>query len=161
MINLIVAKAKENAIGLDNRLLWHISEDLKYFKRITSGKTVLMGRKTWESLPFKPLKNRRNIVVSTQKGYLAEGAEVFESLEAALEAVKVEEVFCIGGASVYKALLPQADRLFITEVYKSYTADAFFPELTPRDWKLTRLSPMLYDQKENTDFRFEVWERRK
>ena len=93
MINLIVAKASNDIIGKDNSLLWHLSEDLKYFKRITLGKTVLMGRKTWESLPFKPLKNRRNIVITSQKDYKAQGAEVFPDLEQALSALEEQEVF--------------------------------------------------------------------
>ncbi len=159
MISLIVAKAGQGAIGFENRLLWHLSEDLKYFKRITLGKTVLMGRKTWESLPFKPLKNRRNVVISAQKDYAASGAEVCESLEKALEILANEDIFCIGGASVYKAILPKTDRLFITEVFKSYHADAYFPPLNPQEWKLTRQSPMLFDSKEGVNFRFEVWER--
>lgn len=162
MISLIVAIAQNNAIGKDNDLLWHISEDLKYFKKTTNSRTVLMGRKTWESLPFKPLKNRRNIVVSSQKDYLAKGAELFNNTEIALEALKSEkdEVFCIGGASLYKALLPKADKLYITRVYKDFEADVFFPDIDENIWEVKRLSPMLYDEKENVNFRFEVWERK-
>lgn len=162
MISLIVAIAQNNAIGKDNDLLWHISEDLKYFKKTTNAKTVLMGRKTWESLPFKPLKNRRNIVVSSQKDYAISGAELFNDTEMALEALKSEkdEVFCIGGASLYKALLPKADKLYITRVYKDFEADVFFPEIDENVWEVKRLSPMLYDKKEDVNFRFEVWERK-
>ena len=162
MISLIVAIAQNNAIGKDNQLLWHISEDLKYFKRTTNGKSILMGRKTWESLPFKPLKNRRNLVVSSQKDYLAKGAELFSDIDSALNAVNndSDEVFCIGGASVYEALLPKSDKLYITRVYKDFEADAFFPEIDENVWEIKRLSPMLYDEKEKVNFRFEVWERR-
>lgn len=162
MISLIVAIAQNNAIGKDNDLLWHISEDLKYFKKTTNAKTVLMGRKTWESLPFKPLKNRRNIVVSSQKDYHIEGAELFDDVNKVLEALKEEkdEVFCIGGASLYKALLPKADKLYITRVYKDFEADVFFPEIDEQKWEIKRLSPMLYDQKEDLSFRFEVWEKK-
>jgi dihydrofolate reductase len=162
MISLIVAIAQNNAIGKDNDLLWHISEDLKYFKKTTNARTVLMGRKTWESLPFKPLKNRRNIVVSSQKEYQISGAELFSDTDKALEALKEEkdEVFCIGGASLYKALLPKADKLYITRVYKDFEADVFFPEIDEQIWEIKRLSPMLYDEKEEVNFRFEVWERK-
>ncbi len=162
MISLIVAIAQNNAIGKDNDLLWHISEDLKYFKRTTNKRTVVMGRKTWESLPFKPLKNRRNIVVSSQKDYLIEGAELFESVDKVFESLQSEsdEVFCIGGASLYKALLPKADKLYITRVYKDFDADVFFPEIDTQLWEIKRLSPMLYDKKEDVNFRFEVWERK-
>jgi dihydrofolate reductase len=162
MISLIVAIAQNNAIGKDNDLLWHISEDLKYFKKTTNARTVLMGRKTWESLPFKPLKNRRNIVVSSQKEYQISGAELFSDTDKALEALKEEkdEVFCIGGASLYKALLSKADKLYITRVYKDFEADVFFPEIDEQIWEIKRLSPMLYDEKEEVNFRFEVWERK-
>lgn len=162
MISLIVAIAQNNAIGKDNDLLWHISEDLKYFKKTTNARTVLMGRKTWESLPFKPLKNRRNIVVSSQKDYQISGAELFSDIDSALNAVNnnTDEVFCIGGASLYKALLPKADKLYITRVYKDFEADVFFPEIDEQIWEIKRLSPMLYDEKEEVNFRFEVWERK-
>lgn len=162
MISLIVAIAQNNAIGKDNDLLWHLSEDLKYFKKTTNERTVVMGRKTWESLPFKPLKNRRNIVVSSQKDYHIEGAELFDDVNKVLEALKEEkyEVFCIGGATLYKALLPKADKLYITRVYKDFEADVFFPEIDEQKWEIKRLSPMLYDQKEDLSFRFEVWERK-
>jgi dihydrofolate reductase len=162
MISLIVAIAQNNAIGKDNDLLWHISEDLKYFKKTTNARTVLMGRKTWESLPFKPLKNRRNIVVSSQKDYQISGAELFSDTDKALEALKEEkdEMFCIGGASLYKALLPKADKLYITRVYKDFEADVFFPEIDEQIWEIKRLSPMLYDEKEEVNFRFEVWEKK-
>lgn len=160
MMNLIVAKAENNIIGKDNSLLWHLSEDLKYFKQITLGKTVLMGRKTWESLPFKPLKNRRNVVISSQKDYKAEGAEVFTDLDSALETLKDEEIFCIGGASIYKALLTRCERLYITQLFKDYEGDVNFPTIDSEQWKITRLSPILYDIKEDVRFRFEVWEKK-
>lgn len=162
MISLIVAIAQNNAIGKDNDLLWHLSEDLKYFKKTTNERTVVMGRKTWESLPFKPLKNRRNIVVSSQKDYHIEGAELFDSVDKVLEALKEEkdEVFCIGGASLYKALLPKADKLYITRVYKDFEADVFFPEIDENIWEIKLLSPMLYEAKEDLSFRFEVWKKK-
>jgi dihydrofolate reductase len=121
-----------------------------------------MGRKTWESLPFKPLKNRRNIVVSSQKDYAIKDAELFDSVDKVLDILKEEkdEVFCIGGASLYKALLPKADKLYITRVYKDFEADVFFPEIDENIWEIKRLSPMLFDKKENVNFRFEVWERK-
>lgn len=160
MIKLIVAKASNDVIGDRNTLLWHLSEDLKYFKRQTIGQTVLMGRKTWESLPVKPLPRRRNIVISTQDGYSAPGAEVFHTLDAALEALNGETIYCIGGATLYKQILPHCHALYITQLFKPYRGDAHFPPLDPAIWHTTRLSPVLHDQKENVDYRFEVRERR-
>lgn len=156
MINLIVAKAENDVIGDKNTLLWHLSEDLKYFKRQTLSQIVLMGRKTWESLPVKPLPGRRNVVISSQSNYSAPGAELFHSLDAALEALKGQSLFCIGGATLYKQILPHCDTLYITQVFKSYQGDAIFPPIDPRKWQLTRLSPMLYDKKEDLHYRFEV-----
>jgi len=160
MIKLIVAKASNDVIGDRNTLLWHLSEDLKYFKRQTLHQTVLMGRKTWESLPVKPLPRRRNIVISTQDGYTAPGAEVFHTLDAALKALNGETLYCIGGATLYKQILPHCDALYITQLFKPYHGDALFPPLDPTIWHPTRLSPMLHDPKENVDYRFEVHERR-
>ena len=115
MISIIVAMARNGAIGKDNALLCHLAEDLKYFKKITKGKTVVMGRKTWESLPVKPLKFRRNIVVTSQKDYEAEGAEICNETEELIRTLKNsdEEAFCIGGASLYGQFLPLSEAVFL------------------------------------------------
>lgn len=122
-ITLVAAVAKDGAIGRDNALLWHIPEDMARFKALTLGKPVVMGRKTWDSLPakFRPLPGRRNLVVSRSVAALP-GAEVFDSLDAALAACTEPEVCVIGGADIYALALPRARRLALTEV------DATFPE---------------------------------
>ena len=137
MISIIVAVAQNNAIGKDNDLLWHLPDDLKYFKRITSGHPVIMGRRTWDSLPKRPLPNRRNIVISDIPGDAVEGAEIATSIEHARSLCDpAGENFIIGGASVYRQFLPLCDRLYLTKVHKDFEGDVFFPELDPSEWKL-------------------------
>ena len=133
MISLIAAVARNRAIGLDNRLLYWLPNDLKRFKSLTTGHTIIMGRRTFESLPKGALPNRRNIVLS-RGGQHFPGAETYRSLEQALSACTSEdEVFVIGGASVYEQAMPIADRLCLTEVDDTPAeADAFFPEYS--DW---------------------------
>lgn len=128
IISLIAAVGKNNELGKNNSLIWHLDGDLPFFKKVTTGKTVIMGRKTFESLP-KALPNRRNIVLTTDENYKAVGAEVFTSKEKILEEVKNEaEVFIIGGASVYALFLPFADRIYLTEAdAEDSEADVYFP----------------------------------
>ena len=136
-IVIIAAVAKNRVIGKDNRLLWNIPEDMAHFKSLTTGQTVIMGRKTWESLPerFRPLPNRRNIVISRQADYAAPGAEVAASLEIALNlASTAERVFIIGGEQIYRQAMPIADRLEITEVDLEPEGDAWFPETAAEVW---------------------------
>ncbi|HEX6734171.1 MAG TPA: dihydrofolate reductase [Azonexus sp.] len=137
-IVLIAAVARNRVIGRDNRLLWNIPEDMAHFKALTAGHTVIMGRKTWESLPprFRPLPGRRNIVVSRQAGYDAPGGEVAGSLEGALAlAAGTETAFVIGGEQIYAQALPLARRLEITEVDLSPEGDAWFPEIPAAEWQ--------------------------
>lgn len=137
MISIIVAIADNMAIGKNNDLLWHIPADLKRFKRITGGHTVIMGRRTWESLPLRPLPNRRNIVITDIPGEQIEGCEMAYSVgEAISKCDPLEENFIIGGASVYSQFLPHADRLYLTWVRKSFDADVFFPPIDFSQWKL-------------------------
>ena len=138
MLSLIAAVARNHAIGKDNQLLWHLPEDMKHFRETTRGKPVIMGRKTWESLPeaFRPLPGRHNIVVSRDPAYTAPGADLAGSLEAALTlAGDAQEVFVIGGEQLYRAALPLADRLYLTEVEVAPEADAFFPEVDRALWQ--------------------------
>ncbi|MEN9481280.1 MAG: hypothetical protein RLZZ298_2675 [Pseudomonadota bacterium] len=131
-IVIIAAVAKNRVIGRDNQLIWNIPEDMAHFKALTAGHTVIMGRKTWESLPprFRPLPGRRNIVVTRQTEYAAPGAELAASLESAFNlAEKDETVFVIGGAEIYNQAMPFADRLEITEVDLSPQGDSWFPEI--------------------------------
>lgn len=138
---LIVAAAKNGVIGRDNSLPWHLPEDLKYFKRVTLGKPIIMGRKTYESIG-RPLPGRTNIVVTRQPHWRAEGVEVAGSLEQALAAAGraaqesgVEEVMVIGGAQLYAQSLARADKIYLTEVQPEIEGDAVFPVLNPRDWR--------------------------
>jgi dihydrofolate reductase len=137
---VIAAVARNRVIGCDNRLLWNIPEDMAHFKKLTTGHTVLMGRKTWESLParFRPLPGRRNIVVSRQADYAAPGAELADSLENALKLASTSAtVFVIGGEQIYAQAMGIADRLEITEVDLEPDGDAWFPEIAAVDWEKT------------------------
>jgi dihydrofolate reductase len=139
-IVIIAAVARNRVIGKDNRLLWNIPEDMARFKALTSGHTVIMGRKTWESLPprFRPLPGRRNIVISRQTGYATPGAELADSLENALKlASTATTVFIIGGEQIYRQAMAVTDRLEITEVGLEPEGDAWFPEIAAVDWKKT------------------------
>ena len=132
-LNIIAAIGKNRELGLHGKLLWHIPEDMRRFKEVTTGHPVIMGRKTWESLPerFRPLPGRTNIVVTRQAGYEAAGATVADSLEtaraAAARAAGADEVFVIGGGELYAAALPYASRLYLTLVDDTAEADTFFP----------------------------------
>jgi dihydrofolate reductase len=146
---IIAAVARNRVIGKDNRLLWNIPEDMAHFKALTAGHTVVMGRKTWESLPprFRPLPGRRNIVISRQADYTAPGAEVADSLENALKLASTQgpaadsmvaaTVFIIGGEQIYRQAMAVADRLEITEVDLEPEGDAWFPEIAAVDWERT------------------------
>lgn len=136
-IIIIAAVAKNRVIGKDNTLIWNIPQDMAHFKALTSGQTVVMGRKTWESLPprFRPLPGRRNIVISRQADYAAPGAEVATSLEAALKlASTAEQAFIIGGEQIYTQAMAIADRLEITEVDLEPEGDAWFPKIPASEW---------------------------
>lgn len=147
MISIIVAVSEDWGIGKDNELLWHISEDLKRFKRLTTGNTVVMGKKTWESLPRKPLPGRKNIVLTDNPKELIENAVTCYSIEEALSKCSPdEEVFIIGGGSIYRQFMPLADRLYITHVHKKAPADIYFPEIDMKIWKATEEEEFLSDE---------------
>ena len=134
MISLIVAISQNRVIGRENKLPWHLPDDLKYFRRITKGNPVIMGRKTYESIG-RPLPQRQNIVVSRDPSYVAEGCEVVNSLEQALKAADTEkETFIIGGAELYRQSLEFVNRIYLTEVHASVEGDSFFPELD-KEWQ--------------------------
>jgi dihydrofolate reductase len=136
MISIIVAIAENYAIGKNNDLLWHIPEDMKRFKRITLGHKIIMGKRTYESLPYRPLKDRTNIVISDIPGDSYEGAVMAYSIEEALQHCHPdEECFVIGGGMVYRQFMEIADKLYITWVHKEFEADTFYPEISPEVWK--------------------------
>ncbi len=155
MLSLIAAISKNNCIGKDNQVPWHIPEDLKHFKEVTTGKAVLMGRKTWESIPekFRPLPKRKNIVITRQKDYpVPAGVELYQEIEAALTAHPNEEIMVIGGAEIYRQTIARADRLYITEVNQVADGDAFFPEIDTSVWKEV-------GRENHTGFSFVIYER--
>ena len=159
-INIIVAIAENRAIGFENKLLYWLPNDLKRFKSLTTGRTIIMGRKTFESLPKGALPNRRNIVLSRQDIKFP-GAERFSSLEAALAQCQAdEEVFIIGGASVYQEALPLADKLCITQIDDTpEQADAFFPEIDPTVWQVVSSEKHAKDEKHHQSYRLVDYQR--
>ncbi|HLC61423.1 MAG TPA: dihydrofolate reductase [Candidatus Nanoarchaeia archaeon] len=135
IISLIAAVGKNNVIGTDNKLPWKLSADLKRFKAITSGKPVVMGRKTFESIG-KPLPNRTNIIITRDKNYKADGCVVVHSAEEALNAAKGNaEIMIIGGEQIFKEFLPIANKLYLTIIDKDFEGDSYFPEYDKSEWK--------------------------
>lgn len=164
-LSLIAALGENRVIGIDNSMPWHLPGDFKYFKATTLGKPIIMGRKTWDSLG-RPLPGRLNLVVSRQSGLQLEGAEVYDSLPAAVARAEqwaaeqgVEEVMLIGGAQLYAEGLPHADRLYLTRVELSPAGDAWFPAFDTAQWQRvsTQANPAEGDK---PAYHFEVWERR-
>ncbi len=162
MISIIVAVAENLAIGKNNDLLWHIPEDLKRFKRITTGHTIIMGKRTYESLPKRPLPGRRHIVITDVPGEKIDGCEMAYSID---EAVRLcdpaRENFVIGGASVYRQFLPLAARLYLTRVFKPFDGDVFFPEISLKDWELVSEEGHAPDEKNDFSYSHQIYERRK
>ena len=147
-ISIIVAIAGNRAIGKDNRLLWHLSNDLKRFRKLTTGHTLIMGRNTFLSLPNGPLPNRRHIVISDVPGESFEGCEMASSVEEAIRmAGSDEECFVIGGGMVYAQFLPLAGKLYLTRVQGHFDADTFFPEIDFSQWKAVRTEEWEADDK--------------
>lgn len=145
-ISIIVATSQNYAIGKDNDLLWHISDDLKRFKALTSGHTVVMGRRTFDSLPKKPLPKRRNIVLTHDEDFSYEGVDVAHTVQQVLNAAEgEEELFVIGGAAIYKQFLPFAQRLYVTWVYADFDADVYFPVIDKSVFRQVSLSERVQD----------------
>lgn len=162
MITLIVAATKNNAIGKDNKMMWHLPNDLKHFKNTTWGFPIIMGRKTFESLG-KALPGRENIVVTRNEDWEAEGVTVAYSLEEAIEKAGVsntKEIFIAGGGKIYKQAMEIADKILITRVTADLEADTFFPKISKKDWKLVNEEPHHADDKHNFDYSFRTWMRR-
>lgn len=158
-ISLIVALAENHVIGANNRLLWRLPAELQYFKRTTIGKPIIMGRKTHESIG-RALPGRRNIVISRQADFQAEGCDVVDSLDAALALVKdCEEVMIIGGAQIYQQALPLADRLYLTWVHHAFEGDTFFPAWSPEQWREISREQRAADEQNPYDLTFTVLER--
>lgn len=161
MISIIVAIAKNSAIGKDNQLLWHISEDLKRFKRITAGHKIIMGRNTLLSLPKWPLPKRTNIVITDKADEKFEGCEMTFSInEAAAKCGREEECFVIGGASIYEQFMPLSDKLYITRVNKDFEADTFFTEIDEKIWELVEKSEDVEMEDGSFSYCFETYLRK-
>ena len=159
-ISIIVAVAENYAIGKDNDLLWHISEDLKRFKKITSGHKIIMGKNTFLSLPIRPLPNRTSIVITDDPTDSYEGCIMAFSIEDAMSKCdESEECFIIGGGSIYKQFMPLADKLYITRVKRSYEADIFFPEIDEDEWKLIDEEEHIDEANDGLAFAFQVYVR--
>jgi dihydrofolate reductase len=164
-IHLIVAAAENNAIGKDNRLLWRLPEDMKFFKEKTSNHCVITGRKNYESIPekFRPLPGRTNIVVTRQEKYEAPGAIVVSDIAAALQRAKElgeEEVFIIGGGEIYQQTISIADVIWLTRVHHSFDALTFFPQLDESLWKEVWREEHAVNEKHDYAFTFLKYERR-
>ncbi len=161
--SIIVAIAKMNAIGQNNDLLAHISKDLKRFKALTSRHTIIMGRKTFESLPNGALPNRRNIVITRNTELNLEGVEVVYSVEEALELCKNDgEVFIIGGATIYEAFLPHVNKLYLTQIDQFFNdADTFFPEINLNEWDEMYREDVVDDDQNDFNYTFLDLKRKK
>ncbi len=133
-ISLIVAMARNRVIGRDNALPWRLPADLKHFRRVTMGKSIVMGRKTFDSIG-KPLDGRKNIVITRNPDYRPDGVTVVDSLDGALNAAGDSEVMIIGGATIYEQVLPRADRIYLTLIDAAFDGDARFPELNQEEWQ--------------------------
>lgn len=153
-LGMIWAQAEDGVIGVDGMMPWHIPEDMAHFKAVTMGHTVIMGRRTWESLPprFRPLEGRRNIVVTRQSDWVAEGAEVSHDPDAALALADDEETWIIGGGSLYRAFIDRADVLEVTEVEGEYAGDTHAPAIGSR-WRL-ETQTLWHDSRSGPRYRF-------
>ena len=158
MLTLIAATSTNNALGKDNQLVWHLPDDFKRFKALTSEHYIIMGRKTFESFP-KPLPNRTHVIITRQSDYIApEGCMVVSSLEKAIEVCpKNEEIFIIGGGEIYKQSIYMADKVELTRVHTTVEADTFFPEINPEHWELVFEEQHPKDEKHAFDFTFQTF----
>lgn len=162
LISLVVAAAENNAIGKNNQLLWHLPNDMRFFKNVTWAMPVIMGRKTFESLGNKPLSGRVNIIVTSRKELQAASGEIMlaSSLEEAVskaEAIDCKEVFVVGGGEIYREILPRADKVYLTRVHTTIEGDTYFPELNS-DWKLVNSEDYPADEKHKYSYSFQLWE---
>jgi dihydrofolate reductase len=157
-VTIVVAISENHAIGRDNKLLWYLPNDLKHFKQITTGHTVIMGRKTYESVG-KPLPNRRNIIITRQAISIA-GCEVVNSIDAALAlCADQQEVFIVGGAEIYKQAIHLTDRIYLTVVHKEFEGDSFFPEINKQEWSEVFREDHDPDEKNLLPYSFITYER--
>ena len=153
-ISIIVAMAANGVIGRENQLPWHLPADLKHFKQMTMGKPILMGRKTWESIG-RPLPGRTNIVITRDSTYSAAGCEVVNSIDAAITAAgEQDEVMVIGGAELYRQVLPDTDTIYLTRIHEAFEGDSRFPEIRNTEWHQVERVDHEADEKNSHDYSF-------
>lgn len=161
MISIIAAVASDNGLGKDNELLWNIPEDLRRFKKLTLGKCVIMGKRTWLSLPRRPLPDRKNIVLTDIPGECIDCSVTAYSVDDALgKCGKDEDIFIIGGGSVYRQFMNIADRLLITHVHQTAPADTWFPEIDPDVWEIKEKEDHESDAQGNPSYTYIIYERK-
>lgn len=154
---MIAAAAENRALGKDNQLVWHLPNDFKRFKTLTTAHHIIMGRKTFESFP-KPLPNRTHIIITRQKDYKAENCIVVDSIEKAIEKCpKNEDAFIIGGGEIYQLAMPYADKIELTVVHHTFEADAFFPEINLENWELISSDFQNKDEKHQYNYSFNTY----
>lgn len=163
LISLVVAASENNVIGKNNQLLWHLPNDMKFFKNTTWAMPVVMGRKTFESLG-KPLTGRTNIVITHRENWKEEGVKVVQSLDEAIEVasdVDAREVFIIGGGEIFRQSINRADKVYLTRVHAALEGDTFFPELPASDWELASNLDFPADNKHAFPYSFQIWQRKR
>ena len=161
MVIMIAAVAENNALGKNNNLLWHLPNDFKRFKQITSGHHIIMGRKTFESFP-KPLPNRTHVIITRQNDFEYEGCVVVQNIEKAISVCPINEnLYIIGGGEIYQQSISFADQLDITRVHHSFDADVYFPEIDPEIWELTSETYHSKDERHLFDYTFQTFVRKK
>ena len=161
MLSIVVAKAKNNIIGKDNKIIWNLPEDLKHFKELTTGHTIIMGRKTFESLGGV-LPNRKHIIFSQNPDFKVnnENVEVVHSLLQIQDLIEgEEEVFVIGGAMIYNFLMPYVKKMYVTEINEEFDGDSFFQKINEDTWKEVNREKGIKDEKNNLDYEFVIYER--
>lgn len=163
IISMIFAMDRNQLIGKDNGLPWKIPADMSYFIKTTAGHTILMGRKTFESFGSKPLKNRKNIILTRDTDFKADGCLIVYSIEEAMELIakeEAEEIFIIGGTQIYKLFLPYADRLYITHIEASFEGDSYFPTYDEEEWQVTSNEKGIKNDANPYDYYYKVYERK-
>ncbi|MFT6844923.1 MAG: dihydrofolate reductase [Flavobacteriales bacterium] len=158
-VNIIVAMAENNTIGKDNKLLWHLPNDLKFFKQTTMGCPIIMGRKTYESIG-RLLPGRENIIITRSNDYEVEGAIICHSLDAAIDSSSTKQVFVIGGGEIYKQAMSICHKLFVTRVHQEIEGDTFFPAINEQEWSLTWFEKQQSDEKNMLAHTFQRYERK-
>lgn len=162
ILSLLLAASENGVIGKDNKLPWHLPDDLKYFKNLTWGLPILMGRKTFDSIG-KPLPGRKSIVITRDENWKHDGVTVVHSIKEAIVAAAAfgaKEIFVIGGAQIFLTALPQANRIYLTRIHHRFDGDVFFPEISVEEWKIVTTRFCEADEKNAYDHTFQVWERK-